>query len=599
MLDGERVIDFSSGALAGSLQAGEASQTYTFEARAGVSYSFRITGGAGEAVVAVFKPDGRPEFSCGKKKGGANGEWRPVCSGRRQFGSWTATADGVYTVVVEDREPDAARQAAIEYRLELGVLSQPLAANPENAAELKEAARGSLATAGDADTYWFEATAGSLYSLSAVSPNGANASVSILSEDGTSQTEAKWADLKWVAEASGKYYVVVGGLPENQYTLTMQEDLDDQLGEPSRLELGGESRGRIDFEGDRDGFVINAKAGVIYVITIEGEAWMNGGVWNPELDYFQGHEPVKQDRFAITFRPRRDGEYVVQTSTEYGGGEQDYVIRMEVALDDQTEAMPLLDMRGTGRTDYAYDDDYFTFEVKAGTVYSVAARGLDGRHGAWKQVFDDQGRQVAENEYGDALFYAPRDGTFTIEASTYAGSSYEVVVTENPTNLRGIQKIELAQVIHGLADWDEEEWEDDYPTYWFLGEAGKRYRITLESEAEEMPDVELLGPYGHFYSGIAMGGSIRFEAKETQVYLVSVWPYQELLEFRLKVEEITSDAEEPPVKEDEEPQDADWTEWYEELDWEDDEEEWDEQEEWDLDEEEAEWWDDELDSVIE
>ncbi len=166
-------------------------------------------------------------------------------------------------------------------------------------------------------------------------------------------------------------------------------DVPDSAATKAELPVDTPVSGNIDFAIDQDWYRFEVKSGATYVFDLEGSATGAGTLGNPYLRLLDadGNEIASNDdtwwtgspNSQIGYSAAADGLVYVSAQTADGGTGSYRLSAREVVGDvpdntSTTVALPL-DTPLSGNIDFAFDQDWYRFEVKSGSTYVFDLEG--------------------------------------------------------------------------------------------------------------------------------------------------------------------------------------------------------------------------------
>ena len=319
-----------------------------------------------------------------------------------------------------------------------------------------EPTQGNLDYEGEVDCFTFEGEAGQVYQIDVALGTLDDSVAELLDSDGWEVAynddygDTLGSRIVWEAPDSGDYYVEVSGFGgTGSYTLTVSltditDDHGDDTGGATAVEVGEDTEGILDYEGDTDFFRFSAEAGQLYRIDV-ALGTLDDSV--AELLDSDGWEVAYNDDYGgtlgslIVWEAPDSSDYYVEVSGFGGTGSYTLTVSFTDITDDHgndTDTATVVevgeDIEGT--LDYVGDTDFFRFSGEAGQVYQidVALGTLDD---SVAELLDSDGWEVAYNDdYGDTLgslivWEAPDSGDYYVRVSGWGGTgSYTVTVRQ-------------------------------------------------------------------------------------------------------------------------------------------------------------------------
>ncbi|MGE4079740.1 MAG: M10 family metallopeptidase C-terminal domain-containing protein [Reyranella sp.] len=358
--------------------------------------------------------------------------------------------------------------------------------------------------------------------------------------------------------------------------------LDDRVNAFGMAPVGETVGGELDTVADRDWFVVQLIAGIIYTIDLSGLQDGVGTLANPHLrlrsstgeviaendDVAAGSDPDSR----ITYVPTETGTYYI----EAGAFGDSLTGTFELTIDspdagiddfagmlgDTTRPVGALSAGGsaTGTLETPADRDLYAVQLTAGTSYSLSAKGFQGGGGTledpYLRLLDSTGLAIGESDDSadgtstDSLMvFTPwMTGSYYLEVGSYQDSSagtYTVGVSTPPggddfagADDGGIHPVGLLAVgttaSGTIGSWGDRDW------FSFQAMAGRKYEITAtgaEASAGVLaePYVILLDGFGRVLTGggddVSVGAeaSVSFIATESGAYIAEVASFLDLL----------------------------------------------------------------------
>ena len=321
-------------AFQGELDLEGAGDYFTFEAEQGEFYQLDVTLGTLEdSVLDLYDADGTWLDS--------NDDYGETTASRLVWdapGTGTyyvqvtsfGTGTGTYTLTISGITDDHANSAANAVRVDVGL-----------------AARGAIDYEGDGDYFAFAAEEGELYQLDVTLGTLEDSVLDIFDTygiwlDGNDDSaESSASRLYWIAPGTGTYYVRVTGFDvgTGTYTLTIAlsdivDDHPDSTADATPVEIGVDTHGAIDYEGDRDYFAFEAQEGEYYQLdvtlgTLDDsilELFDSDGIWLDAND-----DSAESTASRLIWLSPGTGTYYVEV-TSFGSGTGTYTLTVATAL---------------------------------------------------------------------------------------------------------------------------------------------------------------------------------------------------------------------------------------------------------------------------
>ena len=321
-------------AFQGELDLEGAGDYFTFEAEQGEFYQLDVTLGTLEdSVLDLYDADGTWLDS--------NDDYGETTASRLVWdapGTGTyyvqvtsfGTGTGTYTLTISGITDDHANSAANAVRVDVGL-----------------AARGAIDYEGDGDYFAFAAEEGELYQLDVTLGTLEDSVLDIFDTygiwlDGNDDSaESTASRLYWIAPGTGTYYVRVTGFDvgTGTYTLTIAlsdivDDHPDSTADATPVEIGVDTHGAIDYEGDRDYFAFEAQEGEYYQLDVTLgtlydsilELFDSDGIWLDAND-----DSAESTASRLIWLSPGTGTYYVEV-TSFGSGTGTYTLTVATAL---------------------------------------------------------------------------------------------------------------------------------------------------------------------------------------------------------------------------------------------------------------------------
>lgn len=359
--------------------------------------------------------------------------------------------------------------------------------------------------------------------------------------------------------------------------------LDDQAKAFGAAPVGETVGGTLDAVADRDWFVVQLLAGIVYTIDLSGLQNTAGALANPHLRLRDGTGAViaENDDIAaganpdsrITYVPTESGTYYIEagafadnltgtfelTINSPGAGIDDFVDK----LGDAPRPFGTLAVGGAaaGTLEAPADRDWFAVQLVAGTSYLLSLTGIQGGGGTLEDPYlrlrDGAGVLIAESDDSAdgastdsaLVFTSSVTGTYYLEVGSYQDSSagtyiVGVSVTQGTDDFggapgTGVHPVGLLSAgspsTGTIEDWGDRDW------FTFQATAGTKYRI-IATGAEASAGV-LAEPYLILHDSLGRaltesgddagdGGveaGISFIATDSGAYFVEVASFLDLL----------------------------------------------------------------------
>jgi hypothetical protein len=315
------------------------------------------------------------------------------------------------------------------------------------------------------------------------------------------------SQIGYTAAADGVAFVSAqayqGG--SGSYRLAARElmgEVPDNAATTAVLSVDEPISGKIDFVSDQDWYRIQVKAGSTYVFDLEGRDAGAGGLSDPYLRLLDadGNEiarPYYDSYPQIAYAAPADGAVFVSAETYaywYGTGTYRLTAREvvgDVAGSAATKAGLTVDAPVSGNIDYRDDQDWYRFEVKAGTTYVFDVEGSATGAGTLgnpsPRLLDSDGNEIVSNDgYNPPSqigYLAATDGVVFVsaEAQPYSGETgnYRLaareIVGDVPGDASTMLNLPVDAAVSGNIDFPQ-----DQDWYRFDVKTGATYVFDLE-----------------------------------------------------------------------------------------------------------------------
>ena len=528
-------------AFQGELDLEGAGDYFTFEAEQGDFYQLDVTLGTLEdSVLDLYDADGTWLDS--------NDDYGETTASRLVWdapGTGTyyvqvtsfGTGTGTYTLTISGITDDHANSAANAVRVDVGL-----------------AARGAIDYEGDGDYFAFAAEEGELYQLDVTLGTLEDSVLDIFDTygiwlDGNDDSaESAASRLYWIAPGTGTYYVRVTGFDvgTGTYTLTIAlsdivDDHPDSTADATPVEIGVDTHGAIDYEGDRDYFAFEAQEGEYYQLdvtlgTLDDsilELFDADGIWLDAND-----DSAESTASRLIWLAPGKGTYNVQVASfRTGTGTYTLTIAISDIVDDHPNsadnATPVeIGVSAPGELEYEGDVDYFTFEATEGGLYE-----LDVTRGSLQEsvldIFDADGTWLAglirnDNTVNNNTWYAPGTGTYNVQVTSFDTGTYTLtiaisdIVDDHPNSADNATPVEIGVAVQG-----ELEYEGDGDFFAFEATAGESYELdvtlgTLQDSVLDLYDADGTWLDGNDDYGDSTASRLTWTAPSTGTYYVEV-----------------------------------------------------------------------------
>jgi hypothetical protein len=547
---------------------------YWFEVKSGKTYVFDLEGSAtgagtwGNPYLRLLDAEGN-EITSNDDAGSPNSQT-----------GYSADADGV--VFVAPGWPSWGWDAGTgTYRLSARMVVGDLPGSDATTAKLSldVPVAGNIDFANDQDWYRFEVKSGETYVLNLDGSAGGigtlnNPYLRVLDSAGNEIASnddfgTRNSQIGYSAAADGFVYVSAqtadGGT--GTYRLSAHQvagDVPESAATKAEFTVGTSVSGNIDFGQDADWYRFDAKAGTTYLFDLEGSASGNGTLGNPYLRVLDsnGNEIASNDdewwvwtpNSQVGFSPGADGLFYVSAQTADGGTGSYRLSASEVVGDlpssPATQAELTVDAAVSGNIDFAFDQDWFRFEVKGGSTYVFDLQGSATGAGTWGnpylRLLDSAGNEIASNDDSGSPnsqigYSAGADDVVYVTAGwpswgwdagtgTYRLSAREVAA-DVPDNSATALELAVAAPLSGTIDFAfDQDW------YRFEVKSGSTYTFDLEGSATNAgtwgnPYLRLLDANGN---EIASNDDAWYDTPNSQiaysapaddvVYVAAGWP---------------------------------------------------------------------------
>ena len=387
---------------------------------------------------------------------------------------------------------------------------------------------GAVDYAGDVDFFLFEARRGESYRIDVEPWTLADPFVVLYDEDAVwladndDYGDSLASRVDWVAPRSGFYYIEVSSVGFDDvgaYTVTVvDDDYDDYDGYDDHADwldgatwvfVGDVVDGAVDYAGDVDFFLFEARRGESYRIDVE--PWTladpfvvlydEDAVWLADNDDYGDSLASRVDWVAP-----RSGFYYIEVSSV---GFDDVGAYTVTVVDDDYDDYDGYDDHADwldgatwvfvgdvvdGAVDYAGDVDFFLFEARRGESYRIDVEPWTLAD-PFVVLYDEDAVWLADNDdYGDSLasrvdWVAPRSGFYYIEVSSVGFDdvgAYTVTVVDDDYDdydgyddhadwLDGATWVFVGDVVDGAVDY-----AGDVDFFSFEARRGESYRIDVE-----------------------------------------------------------------------------------------------------------------------
>ena len=527
----------------GELDDEGAGDYFTFQAEEGEFYQLDVTLGTLEdSVLDLYDADGT--WLHGNDDYGETTASRLVWDApgtRTYYVQVTSfgTGTGTYTLTISGITDDHANSAANAVRVDVGL-----------------AARGAIDYEGDGDYFAFAAEEGELYQLDVTLGTLEDSVLDIFDTGGIwldgndDSAESSASRLYWIAPGTGTYYVRVTGFDvgTGTYTLTIAlsdivDDHPDSSADATPVEIGVDTHGAIDYEGDRDYFAFEAQEGEYYQLdvtlgTLDDsilELFDADGIW---LDANDDSAESTASRL-IWLAPGTGTYYVQVASFRAGTGTYTLTIAISDIVDDHPNsaenATPVeIGVSAPGELEYEDDIDFFAFEATAGEYYELDVT-LGTLQDPQLAILDAHGNWLATNfDYSDLaasgfIWNAPNTSTYYVQVASFTGpGTYAVTITvsdivdDHPNSAGNATPVEIGVAVQG-----ELEYEGDGDFFAFEATAGESYELdvtlgTLQDSVLDLYDADGTWLDSNDDYGDSTASRLTWTAPSTGTYYVEV-----------------------------------------------------------------------------
>ena len=379
---------------------------HRFEAKAGSTYVFDLEGsynGAG----TLGNPYLRLLDSAGNEI--ANNDDIGWPNQDSQLG-YSAPADGV--VFVSAGMPSGGDPGTGTYRLSAHEIVGDVPGSAATTAKLSVDApvSGNIDFPYDQDWYRFEVKSGETYVFNLDGSAGGigtlnNPYLRLLDSAGNEIASnddfgTRDSQIGYSAAADGLVYVSAQTADGSTgtYRLSAHEiagDVPESAATKAELTVSTPVSGNIDFAQDADWHRFEVKSGATYLFDLEGSANGAGSLGNPFLRVLDanGNEIANNDNAGsnlnsqLGYSAAADGVVYVSAQTADGGTGSYRLSASEIAGDvpgsAATSAELSVSAPVSGSIDFAFDQDWYRFEVKSGTTYVFDLEGSSTGAGTW------------------------------------------------------------------------------------------------------------------------------------------------------------------------------------------------------------------------
>jgi hypothetical protein len=306
--------------------------------------------------------------------------------------------------------------------------------------------------------------------------------------------------------ADGVFYVSAQAAYQSTgtYRLSASEvagDVPGSTATQAQIAVDAPVSGNIDFAFDQDWYRFEAKSGKTYLVDLEGSATNAGTLGDPYLRVLdaQGNE-IAYNNNQAGFSPGADGVFYVSAQAAYVSTGTYRLSASEVAGDvpgnTATTAALAVSTPVAGNIDFAYDQDWYRFEVKGGSTYIFDLEGSATNAGTWGnpwlRLLDAEGNEIASNDDAGSpnsqiAYSASADGVvfaapgwpswawWDAGTGTYRLSAREVV-GDASDNTDTTATLAIGDSVKGVTDFfGDRDW------YRVEVQAGKTYAFDLKA----------------------------------------------------------------------------------------------------------------------
>ena len=410
---------------------------------------------------------------------------------------------------------------------------------------------GALEYEGDVDVFRFTAEEGRLYQLDVALGTLDDSRLELLdsdewflaSNDDYGDTYA--SRIVWPAPESGDYYLAVGGFGEGSYTLTVAySDVVDDHGNDgagaTRVTIGADVEGTLEYEGDVDVFRFTAEVGNLYQVDL-----VLGTLGDSYLQLRDSNDwtLASRDDYGDTYESRivwpapASGDYYLVVGG-FGGGSYTLTVAYSDVVDDHgndadgaTGVMVGSDAEGT--LEYEDDVDVFRFRAEEGRLYQIdVALGTLGD--SYLELWDSSDWTLASNDdHEDTLgsrivWPAPASGDYYVAVGGFGAGSYTLtvayssIVDDHGNDAAGATGVTVGSEVEGDLEYD-----GDVDVFRFTAEEGQFYQLDValgtlvDSRLELLDSDEWRLEYNDDHGG-TLASRIFWEAPVSGDYYVAV-----------------------------------------------------------------------------
>ncbi len=307
--------------------------------------------------------------------------------------------------------------------------------------------------------------------------------------------------------------------------------------------LGETIRGALDYRGDVDFFVFEAKEGQFYQIDVDLGTLPDSVVtlYDADVRWLASNDDHGDSNASrILWKAPRTEKHHVRVDGAYSDDVGSYTLTI-VAYDGADdypdsleEAMSIeVDEAVQGALDYHGDADFFTFKAEAGVLYRIEVT-LETLPDSMATLYDADGRELESNDdQGDSRaslihWGAPGSGNYYVKVTGYGTGSYSLTISVNADDHGDSREaatlVAVGGVVQGALDY-----KGDVDFFTFEAEEGKSYRIQVDVGSLSAFTTTRYGPDGESLGvSVASNAQSRFsfphilEAKTSGSYYIEV-----------------------------------------------------------------------------
>ena len=342
----------------------------------------------------------------------------------------------------------------------------------------------------------------------------------------------------------------------------MEDDHPDEIEGATPLKIGESAPGSVDYDTDRDFFVVETREGETYRFDVAPGTLKEPGVTLFNAEFYALADSGDSEGLppGVTWQAPVSGVIYIDV---YGWDLGTYSPTVKVADDAEVDddhsntrggaTLLTVGQDVPGKLDYDTDADIFRLDASEGTIYEVVASletleylDLELRDAQWRYLESGYGRD--ESGAMGFSWRAPSSGDHYVVVRGFEAGSYILssgaIEDDNRDSSEEATPIEVGEVVPASI-YDEE----DLDYFVFQSNQGSIYRIAVELGSLKDSALTLYDRRGEIAfnedSGDSYASRLLWEAPDSGTYWISVSGYESGT-YTLVVEEFTPETKAAP-----------------------------------------------------